>query len=90
MNCSLDCASTGAVEDSITALSSADNNKTGFFIFVSFMRMAILRDSIRERPDTHFLLADRPQLGQTMRLHDQEPHDQATKNHQFGVRHHRG
>jgi hypothetical protein len=41
---------------------------------------------MRERPQAHFLLANGPQLGQAMGLHDQEPHNQGAENNQLGVR----
>jgi hypothetical protein len=40
----------------------------------------IAMNSVWERPDTHFLLAHTPQFGQAMGLHNQEPHNQCTKN----------
>jgi hypothetical protein len=41
--------------------------------------------SVWERPEAQLLFGNRPQLGQPMRLHDQKPHNQATKNHQLSV-----
>ena len=43
--------------------------------------------SVREGPQTQFLLGNRPQLGQAVRLNNQEPDNQATEHHQFNVRH---
>jgi hypothetical protein len=39
-----------------------------------------------ERPQAHLLLAYGPQLGQSMGLDDQEPHNQGAENHQLGMR----
>src|SRR5450830_1619851 len=42
--------------------------------------------SVREGPKPELLLGCGPKFGQAMRLDDQEPHDQAAKDHQLGVR----
>jgi hypothetical protein len=38
-----------------------------------------------EWPQTQFLFGGAPELGQTVGFNNQEPHNQATKDHQFGV-----
>jgi hypothetical protein len=40
---------------------------------------------MREWPQAQLLLADAPEFGQAMRLHNQEPDDQGAKDDQFSV-----
>jgi hypothetical protein len=43
------------------------------------------RKSVWEWPEAKLLLGNRPQFGQAVRLNNQEPNDQGTKNHELGV-----
>mgnify|MGYP003346108604 CR=1 FL=1 len=45
---------------------------------------------MRERPQAQLLFRNRPQLGQTVGLHDQEPDDECAEDHEFGMGHRRG
>jgi hypothetical protein len=49
---------------------------------------SLLWKSVWERPQTQLLLAHAPQLGQPMRLGNQEPDDQRAEDHELGVRDH--
>src|SRR5919199_4519530 len=79
MNISRDCAPTPATRGPrASTRASAATVARNVMIRSSFV-------SMRERPQPQLLLADLPQPGQTMRLHDQEEDDERPEHHELDL-----
>src|SRR5205823_6323553 len=90
MNCSF-CARAGAA---IASIMPSTANRPVFNSFaIDFLPKTIDLDpstlwSMRERPEPQFLPGDRPQAGESVRLDNQEKHDQRAEGHEFDIRDH--
>src|SRR3954470_4124237 len=84
MNWSLACAS--AVTGAAAATAAAARMRWENFMVCLLVEVGEGTLSMRERPEPQFLLAGGPELGQAMRLDDEEPDDQPAEDHQLGVR----
>src|SRR5215471_5554852 len=80
MNCSF-WASAGAAAPAARAKARAPNINAGLIANLLFVST-----SMREGPETQFLLADLPQPGQAVGLDGEEEEDQGTEDHQLEVR----